>query len=172
MLGFLATFSGHCSFVWSYLGASYAGGFALHRCHLEPNLKSSGCLFQVELLVTVSLIIIKRGNSLLYQSVNSPYCSVFTMVYMRWRIISSMRPWRPLGTSGNFLTRHTVKNGISNLYILLKSALKMQEMPFQRPKIQTIFGGHAPGPPYNCVITMASPSLNSWLRYCVQWVSG
>ena len=31
-----------------------------------------------------------------------------------------MRPWY-------FLTRYTVKNGISNLYILLKSALKMQE---------------------------------------------
>ena len=37
--------------------------------------------------------------------------------------------------------RYTVKNGISNLYILLKSALKMQEMPFQRPKFQNIFGG-------------------------------
>ena len=34
--------------------------------------------------------------------------------------------------------RHTVKNGISNLYILLKSALKMQEMPLQRPKFQKI----------------------------------
>ena len=30
----------------------------------------------------------------------------------------------------HFLTRYTVKNGISNLYILLKSALKMQEIPF------------------------------------------
>ena len=37
-----------------------------------------------------------------------------------------------------FLTRHTVKNGISSLYILLKCALKMQEMPFQGPKIQQI----------------------------------
>ena len=35
----------------------------------------------------------------------------------------------------HFLTRYTVKDWISNLYILLKSALKMQEMPFQRPKI-------------------------------------
>ena len=32
----------------------------------------------------------------------------------------------------HFLTRYTVKNGISNLYILLK----MQEIPFQRPKFQ------------------------------------
>ena len=45
-----------------------------------------------------------------------------------------MRPWY-------FLTRYTVKNGISNLYILLKSALKMQEMPFQRPKFQKLPGG-------------------------------
>ena len=36
----------------------------------------------------------------------------------------------------HFLTRYTVRNGISNLYILLKSALKVQEMPFQRPKFQ------------------------------------
>ena len=57
----------------------------------------------------------------------------------------------------HFLTRYTVKNGISNLYILLKSTLKMQEMPFQRPKFQKRFGGHAPDPPYNCVVTMASP---------------
>ena len=33
----------------------------------------------------------------------------------------------------HFLTRYTVKNGISNLHILLKSVLKMQEMPYQRP---------------------------------------
>ena len=62
-----------------------------------------------------------------------------------------------------FLTRDTVKNGISNLYILLKCALKMQEMPFQRPKIS---GKHAPGHPYNCVVTMASPLLKFRLRYC------
>ena len=29
-------------------------------------------------------------------------------------------------------------------YILLKSALKMQEMPFQRPKFQKISGGECP----------------------------
>ena len=34
--------------------------------------------------------------------------------------------------------KYTIKNGISNLYILLKSALKMQEMPFQKPKFQKI----------------------------------
>ena len=47
----------------------------------------------------------------------------------------------------NVRNRYTVKNGISNLYILLKSALKMQEMPFQTAKFQNIFGRHAPGPP-------------------------
>ena len=44
-----ARFSGHVSFTES------AGGFALHRCRLESNLKSSGCLFQVKLLMTFSL---------------------------------------------------------------------------------------------------------------------
>ena len=41
-------------------------------------------------------------------------------------------PWCTFGTSET----DTSKNGISNLFILLKSALKMQEMPFQRPKFQ------------------------------------
>ena len=50
----------------------------------------------------------------------------------------------PRNVRKHFLTRYTVKNGISNLYILLKSALKMQEMPFQRPKFQNISGGACP----------------------------
>ena len=33
------------------------------------------------------------------------------------------------------MVRNTVKNAVLDLYILLKSALKMQEIPFQRPKI-------------------------------------
>ena len=77
-----------------------------------------------------------------------------------------MWPWPPRRkVRKHFWARYTVKNGISNLYILLKSALKMQEMPFQRPKFQKLFGGPCPGPPYNCVVTMASPSLKSWLRH-------
>ena len=36
----------------------------------------------------------------------------------------------------NILTRYTVTNGISNLYIFPKSTLKMQKMAFQRPKFQ------------------------------------
>ena len=39
-----------------------------------------------------------------------------------------------------FLTRHTVKNGT-------KCALKIQEMPFQRPKIQNISGVACPRTP-------------------------
>ena len=82
----------------------------------------------------------------------------------------AMRPWPPppRKVRKHFLTRYTLKigfqtyifclkvhskcrkcrfrdpkfqNGISKLYILLKSALKMQEMPFQRPKFQKISGG-------------------------------
>ena len=85
------------------------------------------------------------------------------------RIQGGMRPCPPPPWKGrkHFLTRYTDKNGISNLYILLKSALKMQEMPFQRPKFQNISRGHVPGPPYNCVVTMPSHSLKSWLRHCI-----
>ena len=56
-------------------------------------------------------------------------------------------PPPPRKVRKHFLTRYTVKNGISNLYILLKSALKMQEMPFQRPKFQKISGGACPRTP-------------------------
>ena len=56
----------------------------------------------------------------------------------------------PRNVRKHFLTRYTVRNGISNLYILLK---------------RNFFGGNAPGTPYNCVVTMASPSLKSWLRH-------
>ena len=58
-----------------------------------------------------------------------------------------MRRWSPPGRSEKVLTRYTVKNGISNLYILLRSALKMQEMPFQRP---ISGGGLAPAPLQLC----------------------
>ena len=44
----------------------------------------------------------------------------------------------------------------------------MQEMPFQRPKFQNISGGTCPRTPCNCVVTMASPSLKSWLRHCLK----
>ena len=54
-----------------------------------------------------------------------------------WRIpISNMSHFHICARSvaylgrGDVRNRYTVKNGISNLYILLK----MQEMPFQRPK--------------------------------------
>ena len=47
----------------------------------------------------------------------------------------------------HLLTRYTVKNGISNLYILLKRVLKMQEMPFQRPKFEKNFGRACPRTP-------------------------
>ena len=48
---------------------------------------------------------------------------------------------------------------------MLKSILKMQEMPFQRPKFQKFSGGGILRTPYNCVVIMASPWLKSWLRY-------
>ena len=35
----------------------------------------------------------------------------------------------------------------SSVFRGLESALKMQEMPFQRPKFQNIFGGACPRPP-------------------------
>ena len=57
------------------------------------------------------------------------------------------RTTSPPQAEKHFLTRYTVKNWISNLYTLLKSALKMQEMPFQRPKFQKISEGACPRTP-------------------------
>ena len=53
----------------------------------------------------------------------------------------------PRNVRKHFLTRYTVKNVISNLSILPKSALKMQEMPFQGPKFQKISVGARPRTP-------------------------
>ena len=40
------------------------------------------------------------------------------------------------------MVRNTVKNAVLDVYILLKSALKMQKIQFQNPKIE-IFSGKA-----------------------------
>ena len=119
---------------------------------------------------------------------------IYSNVFRGWAMWPCPPPHPPRKIRKHSLTRYTVKNGISNLYILLKSALKMQEMPFQRPKFQNgisniyillksalkiqempfqrpkfqkISGGACPRTPYNCIVTMASPSLKSWLRHCI-----
>ena len=46
-----------------------------------------------------------------------------------------------------------------DLYILLKSVLKMLEMPFQRPQIQNISRGYASVPHKKYVVTLAWPPL-------------
>ena len=45
------------------------------------------------------------------------------------------------------MVRYTVNNVIWDLYILLKSVLKMLEMPFQRPQIQKQIPGDMPSDP-------------------------
>ena len=75
------------------------------------------------------------------------------MIVIRYAVAylgGAMRPWPPPPSESpkTFFDKIHVKNWISNLYILLKSALKMQEMPFQRPKFQKkIFGGACPRTP-------------------------
>ena len=72
-----------------------------------------------------------------FQNSSIPY-AIRTWHVASQAVAYSMWPWPPppRKVRKHFLTRYTVKNGISNLYILLKSVLKMQEMPFQRPKFQ------------------------------------
>ena len=78
------------------------------------------------------------SRSIFFHQAYDPFLPLLTM---------AMRPCPPRKVRKHFLTRYTVKNWISNLYILLKSALKMQEMPFQRPKFQTISGEACPRTP-------------------------
>ena len=59
-------------------------------------------------------------------------CYISTCIDQTQQRIQACSHAPPRNIRKNFLTRHTVKNGISNLYI----SLKMQEMPFQRPKIR------------------------------------
>ena len=73
-------------------------------------------------------------NFKVYIHVNKTLLPVHAVAYLGGGHAAMAPP--PSESPNNFLTRYTVKNGISNLYILLKSTLKMQEMPFQRPKFQ------------------------------------
>ena len=52
-----------------------------------------------------------------------------------WTLVGTVAYLKNSESSKTLFDKIHVKNWISNLYILLKSALKMQEMPFQRPKI-------------------------------------
>ena len=83
-----------------------------------------------------------------FQNSSIPY-AIRTWHVASQAVAYSMWPWPPppRKVRKHFLTRYTVKNGISNLYILLKSALKMQEMLFQRPKFQNISMGACPRTP-------------------------
>ena len=94
---------------------------------------------KIILKISVVLHILWLVNShVILQYINTEFFSLF----LKFAYQKKTCPPPPR----NVRNRYTVKNGISNLYILLKSALKMQEMPFQRPKFQKISGGHAPGP--------------------------
>ena len=80
-------------------------------------------------------------------------------------------PPPPRNVRKHFLTGYTVKNGISNLYILLK----MQKMSFQRPKFQKHFQGACPRTllelcgHYDHPLTkiLATPLVVLFIRYSV-----
>ena len=64
-------------------------------------------------------------------------------------------------------SNYTVKNGFQTYVFCSKVSSKCWICRFRDPNSKECPGGHAPGPPYNCsVVTMASPSLKSWLRLC------
>ena len=67
----------------------------------------------------------------------------------------------PLKVRKYFLNRYIVKNEIPNLYILLKSELKKQEMPFQRPTFQNLSGGIPLDPPTIVSSLWPPPHYNS-----------
>ena len=60
------------------------------------------------------------------------------------------------------------KMGFQTYIFCSKVPSKCRKCRFRDPNFKKFQGGNAPGPPYNCVVTMASPSLKSWLRHCLQ----
>ena len=76
----------------------------------------------------------------------------------------------PFGNSENIFLRDALLKMGFQTYIFCSKCRKCR---FRDPNFKKFTGGNAPGPPYNCVVTMASPSLKSWLRhwqeksYCV-----
>ena len=74
-----------------------------------------------------------------FSFISYAHCDWSVTILVMCTLAYSLRAAMPSPLPRNVRNRYTVKNGISNLYILLKSALKMQEMPFQRPTFQNIF---------------------------------
>ena len=73
----------------------------------------------------------------------------------------------PLRKSENIFWRDTLlEMGFQTYIFCSKVPSKCRKCRFRDPNFKKFPGGHAPGPPYNCVVTMASPSLKSWLRHC------
>ena len=58
-----------------------------------------------------------------------------------------------------------LKIGFQTYIFCSKVLSKCRKCRFRDPNFKKFSGVHAPGPPYNCVVTMASPSLKSWLRH-------
>ena len=79
----------------------------------------------------------------------------------------AMRPCpSPPGKSENIFWRDTLfKMGFQTYIFCSKVPSKCRKCRFRDPNFKIFSGGHAPGPPYNFVVTMASPSLKFWLRY-------
>ena len=78
-----------------------------------------------------------------------------------------MWPWPPLGKSENIYWRDTLlKMGFQTNIFCSKVSPKCRKCRFRDPNLKTSSGGHAPGPTYNCVITMVYVSWKCWLRHC------
>ena len=86
----------------------------------------------------------------------------------------AMRPCPPpRKVRKHFLTRYTVKNGISNLYILLKLKVpsKCRKCRFRDPNFKKIFGGACPQTPlqlcrhYGLPLTKILATPLFWILY-------
>ena len=101
----------------------------------------------------------------------SPQCShpAHATAYINNLIpkVSSCGHGPPLGTSKTFFDETLLKMGFQTYIFCSNVPSKCRKCHFRDPKFKQFPGEHATGPPYNCVVTMASPSLKSWLRYCL-----
>ena len=85
------------------------------------------------------------------------YRNTQTPVTYLGRHVAMALPWK---VRKHFLTRYTVKNGISNLYILLKSVLKCRKWRFRDPNLKIIPEGMPPDPP--TIVSLRTPWNHEW----------
>ena len=106
------------------------------------------------------------ASSFRQRSITKTNQSAFRSVFRGWGDAAMAHP--PRNVHKHFLTRYTIKNrNFKPIYFAqIKMLSKCRKYRFSDPNFKKYPGEIFPQPPQNCVVTMASSSLKSWLRHC------